>query len=95
MSFTGINSCILVAFQIQNKFVLSLLRFSLIALIQISFIENCKMEQKFGGQDVALVMDAMPIDFYDGACNVYLEPTPTVLLCFSAATKPRVNRCHT
>jgi len=53
------------------------------------------MEQKFGGQDVALVMDAMPIDFYDGACNVYLEPTPTVLLCFSAATKPRVNRCHT
>ena len=40
----------------------------------------------------------LPFDFYDGACNVFEEPTisdfPVILIRFSASTQPIVNQCH-
>ena len=51
---------------------------------QYSIIEDCKIETQW---------PEMPFEFYEGACNSFLKPTPKVLLCFSSATDGRV--CHT
>ena len=53
---------------------------------QFGIIGNCKMR---------LEKEMLPMDFYDGACASFLEPTPRVLLCFSSFTLPTVKKCHT
>ena len=50
-----------------------------------SIIKDCKMELQYTDLD---------FDFYDGACNSFLNPTPRILLCFSSA-KTEVGECHT
>ena len=50
-----------------------------------SIIKDCKMEVQYTDLD---------FDFYDGACNSFLDPTPRILLCFSSA-KTEVGECHT
>ena len=41
---------------------------------QYSIIRDCKVERQ---------LDEMPFDYYRGACNSFMEPTPKVLLCFN------------
>ena len=41
-----------------------------------SIIKDCGMDLQYPD---------MPFDYYDGACNSFLKPSPKVLLCFSSA----------
>ena len=41
---------------------------------QYSIIHDCKIDRHYS---------EMPFDFYRGACNSFMEPTPKVLLCFN------------
>ena len=50
-----------------------------------SIIKDCKMDVQWPD---------MPFEFYDGACNSFLKPSPKVLLCFSSATTD-AGECHT
>ena len=50
-----------------------------------SIIKDCSMELQYPD---------MPFDYYDGACNSFLKPTPKVLLCFSSASTD-AGICHT
>lgn len=50
-----------------------------------SIINDCRMDLQYPD---------MPFDYYDGACNSFLKPTPKVLLCFSGANAYE-GECHT
>ena len=41
---------------------------------QYSIIRGCQVERQFS---------EMPFDYFRGACNSFMEPTPKVLLCFN------------
>ena len=41
---------------------------------QYSIIRGCQVERQYS---------EMPFDYFRGACNSFMEPTPKVLLCFN------------
>ena len=41
---------------------------------QYNIIRDCHVERQF---------DEMPFDYFRGACNSFMEPTPKVLMCFN------------
>ena len=51
-------------------------------LVQLSEIDNCKLTR----------LEDLHFDFYQGSCNSYVEPIPTILLCFSSVDS---KICHT